>query len=141
MSNDVENASTHDDRQYTEEAKRRWGDTAAFHESVRRTKGYTAEDWRRIREENEAIERRMVDAYDRDVEPTAAEATDIAEAARRAIDRVFYPCTHEMHAVLAKMYVADGRFRAHYNDLRTGLAAWFGAAIRANAERAAERSA
>jgi len=53
--------------------------------------------------------------------------------------RPFYPCTHEMHAVLAEANVADERFRAFYDSKREGLAAWFAAAIQANVKRAAEK--
>jgi len=120
---------------YEDEAKRRWGDTDAYKESAHRTRGCTRQDWERIRDENEAITERMFDALDRGVDPRAPEAMDIAEEARLAIDRAFYPCSRTMHATLAEGYVTDERSRAFYDDQREGLAAWFSAAIVANAER------
>ena len=126
-----------DPSKYEAEAKRRWGGMSEYAESVRRTSRYTAADWERIRDENAAVMERMVDAFDRGVRPTAPEAMGIAEAARLAIDRAFYPCSPEMHVVLAEGYVTDPRFRAFYDKQRDGLAAWFAEAIRANAGRAA----
>jgi hypothetical protein len=42
-----------------------------------------------------------------------------------------------MHRGLGEMYVADERFRGHYEDLAPGLAEFVRAAIIANAESAA----
>src|SRR3954464_1506496 len=43
---------------YEREAEERWGDTEAWAQSQRRTAAYGKEDWVRIKEEGEAIERR-----------------------------------------------------------------------------------
>jgi len=126
-----------DPSQYTEEVARRWGHTDAYRESARRTGRYTKGDWERIRDENAAVTARMLAAFDRDIAPTDPEAMDVAEAARRAIDRAFYTCSHAMHEALAEGYVSDPRFRSYYDKQREGLAEWFAAAIRANAARAA----
>jgi hypothetical protein len=67
-----------------------------------------------------------------------AKAMDQAERARLHIDRWFYPCSHTMHVGLADMYLADARFRAHYEERAAGLAAFVAAAIKANARRAVE---
>jgi hypothetical protein len=61
---------------------------------------------------------------------------DLAEKARLHIDRCFYPCSHEMHAALGRMYVEDPRFAENYERRREGLAAYVRDAIAANAERA-----
>jgi DNA-binding transcriptional MerR regulator len=124
-----------DPSQYEAEVKQRWGNTDAYRESARRTSRYARKDWERIRDENAALMHRMIDAFDRGVAPKASEAMEIAEQARLAIDRAFYPCSHETHCALAQMYVTDPRFRDHYDRERAGLAAWFAAAIRANAQR------
>jgi len=126
-----------DPLEYRSEAEWRWGHTSAYKESVRRTRSYTREDWKRIQDENIAVTRRMLAAFDSGVKPEDTEAMNIAEEARRAIDRAFYACTHEMHATLAEAYVRDERFRAFYDRQREGLAAWFAAAIKANRKRAA----
>jgi hypothetical protein len=132
---DLEVRDAFDASRLAEEARRRWGDTAAFKESRRREARYTQAAWCRIRAETETIERRMVAAYDRHGEPSAHEAMEIAEASRLAIDRWFYRCTPAMHVTLGEMYLSDERFRRHYDGLRVGLAAWLCSAIEANAER------
>jgi len=124
-----------DPTRYRDEVEERWGETEAYRESARRTRTYTRDDWRRIRDENESLLDRLVDALDRGVHPTDAEAMDLAEEARLAIDRAFYPCSREMHAALAEGYTSDERFRAFYDNHRDGLAAWFADSIRANGTR------
>ena len=61
-----------------------------------------------------------------------ARARAAAERHRLHIDRWFYPCSHEMHAGLGDMYVADPRFAAHYDDRAPGLAEYVRDAIIAN---------
>ena len=40
--------------EYAEEARERWGQTDAWRESVQRTRGYSEDDWARIRAESDA---------------------------------------------------------------------------------------
>ncbi len=124
-----------DPSQYEDEVTQRWGDADAYKESARRTKAYTAADWKRIQETNEKVSLAMIAAFDKGVRPESVEAMDIAESARLAIDHAFYPCSHQMHKALAAGYVSDVRFRAYYDGQREGLAVWFAAAIHANARR------
>jgi hypothetical protein len=70
------------------------------------------------------------------VPPEDPRAMDLAEQARLFIDRWFYPCSHEMHARLGDMYVADERFTAHYDAVAPGLTAYLRDAIVANGLRA-----
>ena len=120
---------------YEDEARERWGDTAPFQESARRTKAYGPDDWTRIREETMSNEGAFANALRAATAPDSAAAMDLAEAARRHIDRWYYPCSHAMHVSLGEMYVADPRFTQHYDQQEPGLAAFVAAAIRANAER------
>jgi hypothetical protein len=117
------------------EARERWGHTEAYRESARRTRGYTDADWDRMKEETEAVEAGFAAAMTGGAPPDGARAMDLAERARRHIHDNFYPCSHAMHASLAEMYVADPRFRAHYDDRASGLAEYVAAAIRANRDR------
>lgn len=122
-------------RQYDEEVQERWGDTDAYRESMRRTKRYTKEDWRRFQAESEAASREWVEAQAAGASPTGARAMDLAEAARQQIDRWFYPCSPAMHRNLADMYEADPRFSATYEKMAPGMTAYVSAAIRANSDR------
>jgi hypothetical protein len=125
-------------RQYEDEVEERWGKTDAYKESMRRTKGYTKDDWKRFKAENEAAGKRWIELKASGAKPTSREAMDLAEGARLQIDEWFYPCSHEMHRRLADMYEADPRFTATYEKMAEGMCAFVATAIRANADRAAQ---
>ncbi|WP_419161625.1 TipAS antibiotic-recognition domain-containing protein [Candidatus Palauibacter sp.] len=124
-----------------DEARERWGHTDAWQKSVQRTRGYTEDDWARIRAQSDGVFERMAALMADGVRPTSAAAMDLAEAHRRHIDRWFYACTPDMHRGLASMYTADPRFTAYFEERHAGLAAFVADAIRANAARFRARSA
>ena len=121
--------------EYQAEAEERWGDTAAWAQSQRRTPAHTKEDWVRIRNEGEDVERRFAAALASGVPAGSAEAMDIAEEHRQQISRNFYDCPPAMHAGLGRMYVEDERFAANYERTATGLAQYVSTAVQANAAR------
>ena len=125
---------------FEQEARERWGDTAAWKESRRRSRSYSPEQVGIIKAELESIESDFAGLLGDGVAPDSPEATDVAERARLPIDRWYYPCTTAMHLALSGMYVEDPRFRAHYDERLPGLAEFVAAAIRANAESADARS-
>jgi MerR family transcriptional regulator, thiopeptide resistance regulator len=125
-----------DPREYEQEAKERWGHTEAYRESARRTRGYTKEDWAAVKADGDAITADMAALLEAGVPADDVRAMDVAERHRLMIDGRFYPCSHEMHADLGEMYVADARFTATYEKVRPGLARYARDAIRANAARA-----
>ena len=53
----------------------------------------------------------------------------MVEAHRAHIDRWFYPCSQEMHAALAEMYVSDPRFTANFEKVAPGFAQFLRDAI------------
>src|SRR3954453_12674350 len=62
---------------YEREAEERWGDTEAWAQSQRRTAAYGKEDWVRIKEEGEAIERRFAEALQGGVPADSEQAMDL----------------------------------------------------------------
>ena len=124
-----------DPAQYEGEVQQRWGHTEAYRESARRTKGYTKEDWQRIKAESEEINAAIAALMDQGVTPDDVRALDAVERHRLHIDRWFYPCSREMHAQLGQMYVNDPRFTATYEKIRPGMAKWVAEATAANARR------
>jgi MerR family transcriptional regulator, thiopeptide resistance regulator len=124
-----------DPSEYEDEARERWGGTAAYRESARRTKGYTKDDWARVKREGDAVVSDLAALMDEGVAPSQAPAMDAAERHRLQIDRWFYPCPHEMHVEIGRMYVADPRFAANYDKVRPGMAHYLCDAIAANAAR------
>ncbi len=121
-----------DPSQYEDEVKERWGETDAYKESSRRTASYTKDDWKRLGEEIEAVEAALADLLASGAAAESAEAMALAEQARLHIDRWFYPCSTEMHSMLAEGYVTDPRFTQHYEDRQEGLAQFVRDAIVAN---------
>jgi DNA-binding transcriptional MerR regulator len=124
------------DGELAAEAEERWGDTDAYAESRRRTAGYGAEDWERIRTEGDDIGNRFGAMVDAGVDPESEEAMDLAEEHRLHITGAYYECSYEIHAGLADMYVADPRFAAYWDEgFGEGTAAFVRDAILANAIR------
>ncbi len=121
--------------EYQQEARERWGDTDAWKESAQRTRRYTRADWEALKAEAAHNGSAMMAALRSGQPPTSEAAMDAAEAARRHIDRWFYPCSHAMHRALADMYVSDARFTKTYEDQAPGLAQYTRDAIHANANR------
>ncbi|HUY96754.1 MAG TPA: MerR family transcriptional regulator [Verrucomicrobiae bacterium] len=119
---------------YAEEAERRWGETSAWAESQRRTAGYTKADWQRVRAEFDEICRRYAALMAAGAPAGGSEATAVAEAHRQHLERVYYPCTPQMHRGLADLTLTDRRFAAHYERYAAGLAAYVHEAIHANAD-------
>lgn len=124
-----------DPTQYEEEVQQRWGNTEAYKESARRTKGYTKQDWERFKAESQEINLAIAQLMDQGVAPADPRAMDAVERFRLQIDQWFYPCSREFHAELGKMYVADPRFTATYEKIRPGMAQYICDATAANLAR------
>ncbi|MBU2604042.1 MAG: TipAS antibiotic-recognition domain-containing protein [Actinobacteria bacterium] len=77
----------------------------------------------------------MAEPAPRSGETTTAFPLPPGERHRLRIDRWFYPCSHQMHVNLGRMYVADPRFAATYEKARAGMAQYMCDAIEANAAR------
>lgn len=120
---------------YTAEAEQRWGDSDAWDQSRRRTTSYSKEDWTQVQAEMTAIHESLAAALRDGDPPESDRAMDAAESHRRHIGDRFYDCSHEMHANLGEMYVADPRFTKIYEDIQPGLAAYVRDAILANGIR------
>ncbi|MER5868273.1 MerR family transcriptional regulator [Streptomyces sp. NPDC002044] len=120
---------------YTEEVERRWGGTDAYAESQRRAASYTKDDWRRIQDQGDDLNRRLVALMDSGARAESEAAMDLAEEHRGWISGNHYTCSYEMHTCLGEMYVADERYTAYYDVQRPGLAVFVRDAITANAIR------
>jgi len=120
-----------DPAQYEDEAKQRWGNTAAFAESQRRTRSYGKAEWEEIKREADAIYGKLAALMGTPVDDPAVQAA-VAEH-RAHIDRWFYPCSEEIHRGLGEMYVADPRFTANLDKLAPGFARFLRDAITAAA--------
>lgn len=116
--------------QYAEEARERWGGTAAYAQSEEKARGYGNAEWAQIQAEADRIlgaaaDRRAAGgAGDQDAQRLVAEW-------QAHIRRYYYDCTTEILAGLGEMYTQDERFRRHLDDrYGAGFAAFFSEAIR-----------
>lgn len=124
-----------DPTEHAEEAEERWGDANAYRRSRARTLRYTAEDWRRVKAEQDDLLDALRVALAHGEPAGGAHPMDLAEASRRLIADRFYDLTHAGHRSLATMYLADPRFTATYEAIAAGLAVYVHDAIVANAAR------
>ena len=120
-------------QKYAAEAEQRWGDTDAWRQSQRRAASFTEADWRRIKAEGDALEADIAAAMTSGVAPGSPHANKLAERHRASVQR-FYDCNAEMHSGLAEMYLADPRFREHYEAIAPGLAQYVHDVIIANTD-------
>lgn len=124
-----------DHARYADEAEERWGDTDAYEESQRRTRGFTRADWTAVKKEADEIMQRFVALMELGVSPESDDAIAAAEEHRQHIGLRFYDCPPMMHVGLADMYQVDARFGEYFEKYAEGLTAFGSAAIRANAAR------
>jgi DNA-binding transcriptional MerR regulator len=120
--------------EWADEADERWGDTAAYQESQRRTAAYTKDDWAALKAESDSGLRNYADAMRGGTPAASPMAMALAEVNRQFITRWFYDCGYDVQRGLAEMYIADERFRKTYDDVEPGLAQYVHDAIVANAD-------
>src|SRR5689334_3240036 len=109
---------------YADEARERWGDTAAYRQSQERTARYTERDWAEIKAAGDDLNGRLAAALQAGVAAGDPAAMDLAEEHRQQLDRYFYDCDHAFHRCLGDMYVDDPRFTATYDAVTPGLATY-----------------
>lgn len=122
--------------EWAEEARQRWGDTEEWKQSQRRAAAYTKQDWLQIQAEMTAINRELAAAMAAGAPADGPRAAGLAERHRQHISRWFYDCGYDTHRGLARMYLADERFRENYDKIAPGLAQYVHDAINANADSA-----
>ena len=104
-------------------------------QTKRRTRKYGKDQWKEAMAQGESITAELAERLRAGDAPDDVAAMDLAEEHRLHIDRWFYECSHEMHAGLGDMYVADPRFTEYYEKYAPGLAEFVNASIKANRER------
>jgi len=120
-----------DPSEYEAEAEEKWGDTDAWEESRRRTKSYGPREWAAIKTEVAALDARFAALLQAGTAPDASAALEAARDHRQHIQRWFYDCPPEVHKGLGDMYIADERFKGHYEAVAPGLADFIQQAITA----------
>ncbi len=114
------------------EAHETWGETPQWAEYIEKAQGRTVEEWKTLVDAARVLERKLVEAFDRGVEPGTEEANALAQ---RHFEQFgdYFTITRNMHVVLGRMYEQDPRYAAYYNKIRPGLASWLRRVIDASA--------
>ena len=114
-------------KKYAAEIKERWGDTAAYAESEKKTGSYDDAQWKMLSGEGEAILREF--GANRNIRPESKEAQALVKKWQDYITDYFYNCTKEILSCLGLMYTNDERFTRNIDKNGEGTAAFMAAAI------------
>ena len=117
-------------KRYADEVRERWGDTAAYKESERRTANYTADDWSKLSAGMDAIMAGFAGLNAEGVSPDDEPSHRQVEKLRQFITERMYTCTDEILAGLGQMYVADERFTKNIDKHGEGTAEYVSACIK-----------
>lgn len=124
---------TADFARHQAEAERRWGESAAWRESARRTAAYTKQDWLAIRAEADANVADFARAIEVGEPADGPVAAHLAEQHRAHLTRWFYDCSPRMHVGIAELYLSDPRYTATWEEIAPGFSRYVHDAIVANA--------
>ena len=114
-------------RRYAEEAKQRWGDTAAYAEYEARSENVSDAQQRMLDGEGAELLREF--GTKRALAPDSPEAQALVKKWQDYISASYYTFTKEILACLGKMYVGDARFTQNIDRFGEGTAAFMAAAI------------
>lgn len=112
---------------YEEEVKERWGNTDAYRESKQKTASYTDEDWKKIQNESNEIDRQIVARMDQG--PNDREVQRLIGKKQQHITDYFYTCSDEIFRGLGEMGVNDPRFTKNIDKWKEGYAEFLRDAI------------
>jgi hypothetical protein len=118
-------------KNYENEARSRWGDTAAYREHEKKTKNYTKEKWAEANDGMMAIFAEFAACRASGASADSDEAQALVAKLQAHITENYYTCTDEILAGLGQMYVADERFKQNIDKYGEGTAAFAADAIAA----------
>ena len=111
------------------EARERWGNTAAYREHEQKTKNYTKEKWAEANDGLMAIFAEFAVCKQNGAEADSNEAQALVAKLQAHITANYYTCTNEILAGLGKMYIADERFKKNIDKYGEETAEFASAAI------------
>ena len=117
-------------KNYTTEARERYGSTAAYKEHEQKTENYTKEEWAEANEGLMAIFAKFAACKESDASADSAEAQALVAKLQAHITENYYTCTDEILAGLGKMYIADKRFKKNIDKYGEGTAEFASEAIK-----------
>lgn len=115
---------------YENEARERYGNTAAYREHEQKTKNYTKEKWAEANDGLMAIFAEFAACKNNGSCADSNEAQELVAKLQVHITANYYTCTDEILAGLGKMYVADERFKKNIDKYGEGTAEFAAEGIR-----------
>ena len=109
-------------KNYTAEARERYGNTVAYKEHEQKTKNYTKEKWAEANDGLMAIFAEFAACKQSRASTDSAEVQALVIKLQAHITANYYTCTNEILAGLGKMYVADERFKKNIDKYGEGTA-------------------
>ena len=116
-------------KNYENEARERWGNTAVYHEHEQKTKNYTKEDWAEANDGLMAIFAEFAMCKNNGASADSAKVQELVAKLQAHITDSYYTCTDDILAGLGKMYVADERFQNNIDKYGEGTADFVADAI------------
>ena len=116
-------------KNYTTEARERYGSTAAYKEHEQKTKNYTKEKWAEANDGLIAFFAEFAACKQSGAGVDSNEALAIVAKLQAHITANYYTCTDEIIAGLGKMYIADERFKKNIDKYGEGTAEFAADAI------------
>ena len=117
-------------KNYSAEARERYGGTAAYREHEQKTKNYTKEKWAEANDGLMAIFAEFAACKQSGADANSNEAQAIVSKLQSHITTNYYTCTDEILAGLGKMYIADERFKKNIDKCGEGTAEFAAEGIR-----------
>lgn len=114
------------------QAREAYGDSVQWQQYAERSASRSAGDWAAVTEAMTAFENELGAAVEGGATPGDAVANRLVDRHRDLLSQ-FFPVSRAMQVCLGRMYIADPRFSAHYDGVRSGLAVWLSRAIDENA--------
>lgn len=115
--------------QYEAEAKRRWGETAAYKEHAEKTENYTKDKWQEVNDGLMTVLAKFAECMKGGNTADSEEAQTLAKELQNYITANYYTCTNQILAGLGQMYVADERFKNNIDKNGYGTAEFVSKAI------------
>ena len=120
---------------YENEARERYGNTAAYREHEQKTKNYTKEKWAEANDGLMAIFAEFAAWKQSGATADSTEAQSLVAKLQAHITANYYTCTDEILAGLGKMYVADERFKKNIDKYGEGTTEFAAEGIRIYVEK------
>ena len=109
------------------EAYERWGASRQWLEYAERKASRSEQEQKKDMTRLKDVESELAQAKRKGLAPTSDKVLELIDEHRQALS--WFHVTPSMHVILGRLYVADPRFRRHYEQLEPRLAKWMLVAI------------